>query len=179
MSDLPRRPISIWIAQILILLLGIPITLVVIAVSLREWSWILSNDMRLRTLAVGLVATILRFGVIALFAFAFIGLVRRKRYGRWLTVAGVSLMFLFSVIGLIFRPNGPFKYEEYENSAQLMGGIFATLIIYGLLGLLICHLVASDSVSDFFAPPETSAEPPSPLTFFPDGVAEENTSATN
>ena len=182
MSDLPRRPISIWIAQIVILLFGLPLTLLVILVSLREWAWLISNDVPMSSFALAFGVSILRLGVVCLFAFAFVGLVRRKRYGRWLAVTVISIMILFSIIGLIFRPSGPLPYQEYENSTQRMGGMFATVTIYGLLGLLLYHLVSSDSVSDFFSPPELevqSVEPPPPSTYFSDSPPAENTSATN
>jgi hypothetical protein len=108
--------------------------------------------------------------MVSLFIFAFVGLVRRRRYGRWFSVAIVLYFLGAGIISQFYRPQGPIGYYEYDNETERMGGIFATILIAGLLGLLLYRLVFGESVADFFRGIETddSAEtsPPSPDVYF-------------
>ena len=71
MSDLPRRPISIWITQILVLLVGIPISIVVTFATLRDAMWVASGDVTFWMVLALILSAILRIGFVLLFVFAF------------------------------------------------------------------------------------------------------------
>lgn len=180
MSELPRRPISIWIAQILILLTSILLTLIVILVSLREWSWGV-YETSLSSIGLFAFAAAVRVVVVSLFVLAFLGLVRRKRYGRWLAVTAISLIVIASIGGQIARPRGPLEYYQYENSAERLGGLFASLVIYGLFGLLLYRLIFGESVNEFFSSSSTETGfhgPPPPEAYLADSAATDTTNAT-
>ena len=176
MQDLPRRPVSIWITQILILLLGVAIGLVAVAASFRDLRSIATGDLTLSTAIWVLLSIIFRLAILSLFALAFWGLVQRKRYGRWLAVGVILLLVTMSIVGQITRPSGPLEYYEYRSPAEQVGGIFGTMILYGLFGLLLYHLIFSDSVNDFFDPPDTETRidaPPPPETYAADPASQD------
>ena len=171
MSDLPRRPKTIWIAQILLLLAGIPLSLIAIVATLRDVALLVSNGVPFSSVGWLIAASIFRIGVVALFAFAFWGLVKRARYGRWLSIAVFLLLLTMSILGQVYRPSGPMEYYEYENSAERMGGFFGSILIYGLFALLLYRLAFGESVSEFFKrePEDDSYDvPPPPPTVYND-----------
>jgi len=182
MSTSPRRPISIWIAQILILIAGVPLSIVALFAVLRDVMFIGATQITALTVIGLMLSTIFRLGLVALFFFAFWGLARRRKYGRWLSVAIVVLMIIFSIAGQVFRPSGPVEYYEYENSAERVGGMFGAAVVYGLLGLLLYHLCFSDSVADFFNPEMEQNQldvPPPPETYLLDSERIVEHDATN
>lgn len=170
MSDLPRRPKTIWITQILLFILGVPLSFVALFGILRYVVALI--DVETATGALQLYLSILLNIVLLLtVGLASWGLIRRRSYGRWLSVLFVLLLIAFSILGQVYPTNGPLKRFEYENANQEMGRIFGMILMYGLSGMLIYRLVFGESVSDFFSgsqtenfdngppPPETYLEP--------------------
>lgn len=160
MENKPRRPISVWIAQILlaifILIFLLPLVLVLLApVGIGSISIIGMAFMML-----------LYLGVTALLIASFWGMARRRPYGRWLGLAVLSLMFVFSIFGQIIRPPGPMPYAEYENSTQATAGTVTQIVMIGLFLFLLLHLAFAKSVTAFFSSgtdaqlPDTSQPPP-------------------
>lgn len=177
MSDLPRRPKTIWITQILLIIIGLPYSLIAIFGILRAVLLLIEVETSEEALSIYL-GILLNIGMILAFAYAFWGLVQRRRYGRWLSVVIVLLLVGAGVLGQFYRPQGPIGYYEYENENQRMGGIFATILMVGLFGFWLYRLVFGESVSDFFnaEPPDTQLDtPPPPDQYF----GNVDTNATN
>ena len=180
MSNLPRRPKTIWITQILLVLVGIPFTLMAMLGILRAFGAIIEVETSREALAL-YAGILLSIGMVFLFVFAFWGLARRKRYGRWFSVAIVVFFLGSNILGQFYRPQGPIGYYEYENANQQMGGIFATIIIVGLFGFLLYRLVFGESVSDFFsgiAADDMSDTPPPPPEVYFDPASSSGPGAT-
>jgi hypothetical protein len=160
MENKPKRPVSVWIAQI-ILLLGVLFSALLVVVGALLWG-------KSGTLAVvEFVPLLISLGLAAFFFFAFWGMAKRQRYGRWLGVAALSLTLLVSLLGQIFPAEGPLERYEYKNSAERLGGIIGGLTIFGLFLWLILHVAFSKRVTEFFNSATTTEiyEPPSLPTF--------------
>ena len=157
----PKRPVSVWIAQIILF-----IATLLMLLSTALTAFILASSRT--TAALGLLIPIVfTLGLAALFFFGFWGMVKRRSYGRWLGVAGLSLCLLFSVISQMFPVDGPLQRYEYKNDAERFGGLIGGAIMFGLFLWLILHLAFSKRVTEFFSPaasPEIG-EPPPPPTF--------------
>lgn len=97
------------------------------------------------------------------------GLYRRAAYGRWIAIIALSVIFVMSLAASIFRPNGRIQYYEYENSAQLIGGMIASLVLYGVFGFLIYRLIWGVPAKLFFGvlpnDESTIADPPPPSEY--------------
>jgi len=86
---------------------------------------------------------------LALLVSAFWGLVKRKWYGKWLSVISLSFTWLLMLVGAVFRPSGPLEYYEYENNTQKIAGFITQATILGLFLLLILYLAFSKRVAAF------------------------------
>lgn len=168
MSSKMRRPASVWIAQIIVLLVGILFSLMAALIFARELAFLANGNVTAAQWLWLFVSVTVKLAFFLFFFFAFWGLAKRRTYGRWLGVATISLLVLISVLGQIYRPKGPMEYYEYENSAQWVGGMFGNLIIYGLFAFLLYRLAFGENVTDFFAAEdgEPSADPPPPNAYF-------------
>jgi hypothetical protein len=95
---------------------------------------------------------------VLLFVVSFRGLAKRKTHGRWLGL--LSLLLLWGVIILVQlrRPTGPFKYYEYDNTAQVAGAVISYVLFHGLFLFLILRLSFSKSVGEFFRKETRSIE---------------------
>jgi hypothetical protein len=160
--ELTRRPPSVWITQIFLILIGI------VGVLLTLVNFVLAITMSQRPiLVIGNIIFSLILLIVPLSSFlGFWGLLKRKTYGRWAGVAWLSLILIFSILGNIFRPTGPMKYAEYENSVELISGMLTILVIYGLFALLIYRLARGKAANAFFAiPVDKAMMPPPPPRF--------------
>lgn len=161
METKQKRPVSIWIAQIL---LAIVVLFMLFSAGLTVLILVGSGSMA----ALGLLIPIaFSLGLGALFFFGFWGMAKRKSYGRWLGVAGLSLCLLFSLIAQLFPVDGPMQRYEYKNGAERFGGFIGGAIMFGLFLWLILHIALSKRVTEFFSPFASSEieEPPPPPTF--------------
>jgi len=143
----PKRPPAVWLTQILLALSAL---LIFVGVLLNLTHRLRSEE---PFPVAGLIFLCLVVTVIGVFHLTtFWGLAKRKSYGRWLGVIFLLLFWGLVLMGQLFRPSGPYQYYEYENDAQLVGGVIAAVCINGLLLLLILRLAFSRKVKDFFAP---------------------------
>ena len=148
-----KRPPTVWLTQILLAFFAL---LIFLAVLLNLANRLRSEEPFPVAGVIFLCLVVTFIGVFLLTTFW--GLAKRKGYGRWLGVAFLLVFWGLVLMGQLFRPSGPYQYYEYENDAQLVGGIIAAVCINGLLLLLILRLAFSKKVKDFFAPldPEVS-----------------------
>lgn len=167
MTELPRRPIVIWIAQIVVLVMGVPLLLISLFTLARDSVFLSESDLSFQLVLAFFVSSALRIGFIVFFFFAFWGMQKRRSYGRWLGVGAIGLLILLSIAGQFLRPSGPVGYYEYKNDAERVGAVFGQLIIYGLLSFFLYRLAFSKKVNEFFNPPERIEEslPPGPETY--------------
>jgi hypothetical protein len=141
-----KRPPIIWLTQsllILFVLLLLSAFLLNVAVLVTHWG----NELSI--VRIMIVYTVW-LSIVLLLLVAFWGLAKRKNYGRWLGV--LSLLFFWGLVILIKlrRPSGPYQYYEYDNSAQLAGGIIVQVLLHGLILFLILRLSFSKSAGSFF-----------------------------
>lgn len=167
MKKLTRRPISIWIAQILLLLAGIPFSIVLFFSLIGDAAFLAANQLTFFSVVGTFVFLIVKIAFVLLFFFAFWGLAKRKNYGRWLAVVAILMIVALSVLGKIIGTSGPIETYEYTNNAQQIGGIIGAVTIYGLFGLLLYKLALGANVKEFFQPAVSIeiAEPPPPPHF--------------
>ena len=141
-----KRPLSVWLTQALVMIFG----LLILSALLLNVVVLLS---RLGD-ELSIVRTLLVYGamlgVVLLLAITFWGLVKRKNYGRWLSVFLLLLFWGLLVLMKLRRPSGPYQYHEYDNAAQLAGAVFVQILLHGLILLLLVRLSFSKSVREFF-----------------------------
>lgn len=148
MQNRIKRPISVWIAQILMIFFTLFFLLSFILVFLL----VVQNPNSVTLVGI-IFGFIIYLVTICIFLFAFWGMAKRRSYGRWLCVISLSLILFFGVMGSMSRqsaPNGPFEYYEYENSTQAAAGLQAQIAIIALALALILTLSFSMRVKDFF-----------------------------
>ncbi len=169
MENQTKRPISVWIAQILIMLFSIVFLLPILMIV----PVLIANPTSFSIFGLLLVLTVY-LTIIVLFQLAFWGMVWRRAYGRWIGVSVLFMIIVFSILGQFARPSGPFEYQEYENAVQATAGLFAQITIVGLLTWLALTLAFGKKVNAFFSPleePTTSSDavrysnPPDPPTW--------------
>lgn len=155
-----KRPTSIWVAQILLFVFGlIFIAPLIVAIKAVFTSGAVASVAGL------LLVIVMNLAITALFAAAFWGMFRRKVYGRWLGFAMLSLAFILSVIGQVFRPQGPLEGVDYTSPGQATGAVAAQLLMAGLFLLLLYQIAFGKRVIAFFAPVEEPFDVPPPPSF--------------
>ena len=159
METKPKRPLSVWIAQILLLIFTLVFSVSIVAAVGLFGSGAAPN--------IGfLMAIVLNIGIVLAFVAGFWGIAQRRPYGRWISVGMLSLMFVMSIVGQIMQPAGPLKPYEYDNATQRMAGLMTQLVMGALFLFLIAHLAFATKVTDFFTPPEPlESIPPPPPSF--------------
>lgn len=161
METKPKRPLSVWIAQILLLIFSLIFSASIVAAVAGLFG---SGT----ALNIGfLMAIALNIGIVLAIIAGFWGMAQRRPYGRWIGVGMLSLIFVLSIIGQIMQPEGPMKPYEYDNSIQRWSA-GATQVVMGVLFLsLIAYLAFAPKVTNFFTPTEPleSIPPPPPPSF--------------
>lgn len=152
-----KRPTSIWVAQILLFVFG----LIFIAPLIVALQAIFTGGAVASVAGLALVIA-MNLAITVLFAVAFWGMFRRKVYGRWLGFAMLSLTFILSVIGQIFRPQGPIENVEYTSPGQSTAGTAAQILLAGMVLLLLYQLAFGKRVIAFFAADEEPIDVPPP-----------------
>ncbi|HQU92542.1 MAG TPA: hypothetical protein PLK77_09610 [Pyrinomonadaceae bacterium] len=159
MNQKPKRPPSVWISQIILVIY-----------SLIFLGALLMTLFALGNLNTGggaptlILLAFLFFGFfIAILATAFWGLLKRRSWGRWLTVGIFSLMILMSITQTLMC-----MVDGTVPAAYRSGQIFGAGVIIVPFAFLIFRLAIGDAAYDFFNPPdepEEMFEPPPPPTF--------------
>lgn len=163
MEERVRRPISVWIAQIVLLIFAVMfIVILVVSLAAPANAGIPIAGM--------LIAIAINLFLSSLCLASFVGMARRKRYGRWIGVTVLSLFLISVILGSLQRPAGPYSYYEYSNATQRIAGIATEIVLTGLFLLLILRLAFAKRVTAFFGPvvPTGSATPPPPPPTFDD-----------
>lgn len=161
METKPKRPLSVWIAQILLLIFTLVFSASTVAAVVGLFSSGASLNIRF------LMAIVLNICIVLAFVAAFWGMAQRRPYGRWIGVGMLSLMFVMSIVGQTMQTEGPLKPYEYDNATQRMAGLMTQLVMGALFLSLIAYLAFSTKAADFFTPPAEPVEPipPPPPSF--------------
>ena len=155
----PRRPIAVWIAQIILVVLivilcgvtGYTIFHFIVVASRPEISWVPFVFQVVRTL--GWIVSL-----IALFVVAFWGLQKRESYGRWLSL-GILLSYWGVCIYAAFHPTpGPLPTFDidYSNPGERSGALIAAVMWNSGFFILLFELVFGKSVMRFFGKADVS-----------------------
>src|SRR6185369_4394441 len=130
-----KRPLSVWIAQILLVVF----MLLLLFTLLMDVAMVLTRLNEASVLPALIVFAVM-FAILVLFAASFFGMLQARAYGRWLGLSSIVLVWAFILLAQLRRPSGPFSYYEYDNRAQVVGAIFAQLLLHALFFTLILRL---------------------------------------
>jgi hypothetical protein len=156
-----KRPAAVWIAQILILLIGFPVSLIFLISIPGDVVYLFRTGPTAYLVFVLALLFLAKIFIATIFALAFWGLLKGKNYGRWLAFAVLTLLLLVFIYGQIFRPAGPIEYYEYTNNVQVFGAFLTGFFFNGLFGLFLFKLAFGARAKAFFHAERTtpSAEP--------------------
>jgi hypothetical protein len=154
----PKRPLSVWIAQILLVIVAVIYCLPL------AMNYDLLSKRNLPTSYMLTAAALFMFNLLisSLAIASFYGMAKRMRFGRWL---GVGLFCLFVIVAAVSALTSP---ASYSNSTQKAAGTVTQLYIEGLLIGLILNLVLSKKVASFFSRSSlgvADVPPPPPASF--------------
>jgi hypothetical protein len=142
----PKRPISVWIAQILMAIIACGFFLIGIFVL-----------MSVRFAPAGLFSLVIGLVFASLPITAFIGMAMRRQYGRWIAVGVLLLLVLNSFVRIFTDPNVVGSTSGSFKMGYLVGNLLPNL----LLVWLVFVLIKSDAVCQFFdSAREANVEPP-------------------
>ena len=133
MAPKTKRPISVWIAQILLGLYGGGSVLIVLWGLYQGLTEGIKNPELFFFTTVGILA------FVSLFCAGFWGMAIRKPWGRWLGVAGVTVLLIATAVNLTSR----FR----DSGAPYI--LFTVLAALGL-AFLAYKLAAGDAEEEFF-----------------------------
>jgi hypothetical protein len=144
-----KRPMSIWLVQVLFILV-----LFRFALSLGSWGKFANEVLRSTNAPGHYFPDILKFTVeVAVAAFlvsASIAIAARKRAGRWMGLLGLTLIFALS----IFEEITPHvSVYAYDNDAQRLGAVLAGIIGFVGIALLFWRFGFSQPARRFFNNP--------------------------
>jgi hypothetical protein len=174
--DRIKRPPSVWITQAITLLFLILFLFGGISSIVR---CLLSGASKCPSLEILLRAIVVSGGISTILFFTFWGLLRRKRYGKWLGVMSLALLLGLFLIGeqsrVIYgyilsggqvKRAMPAGYYDFSNDAQLIGAATFHVLLHLSLLVLIFRLAFARSVGRFFHNSELSEpqkDPNNPL----------------
>jgi hypothetical protein len=137
-TNSPKRPASVWIAQVILGLLG---TIWGVAGLITVYMG-LAGSLPVIFVAISGTVSIL-FSILCLTGFW--GLLKRRVYGRWVAVAGLS----FIVFGGIL--NSFAAFNRYTDPGKALLAFAVGLIVFGPLGFLIYRLARGERADAFFS----------------------------
>jgi len=158
--DRIKRPPSVWITQAIVLLFLIPFFFGGISPIVR---CLFSGASNCPSLEILLRAILVSGGISTIVFFTFWGLLRRKRYGKWLGVMSLTLLlglllkseqsrviYGYILSGGRVKKAMPAGYYDFSNDAELIGAATFTVLLHLSLTLLIFRLAVARSVKRFF-----------------------------
>lgn len=134
METRPKRPISVWIAQILFVFF---VSIIILAFAIAMMTTQPSERSFVGFLFTATVSLIF----IGLFVAAFWAMAARKAYGRWLGVGLLGFMVILANLSTVLFPS---------DSDQSMVSIVIRILYSIFLVILILHISLSDKMEVFF-----------------------------
>lgn len=171
MKNKIKRPISVWLAQILllisvVLLLTQPFVGAFSAYSTARYYAIPDNYAAFLVLRVLLYGFVINAPVAIVFLWAFWGASKHKRYGRWMTVILLLLVSIACAISVFVDPYSPTDYYDSTNGLLSAGVLITKIGAIMFLLFVVFRIAFAERVTAFFN--ETSDplnEPPPPPSF--------------
>jgi hypothetical protein len=155
-----KRPPSVWIAQAVILICPIPFLFGGLSPAVR---CLLSGDSKCPPLEILLIEIFVFGGISMISFFTFWGLLRRKRYGKWLGVMSLALLLGLLLMGeqsrVIYnyilsgghvKRAMPAGYYDFSDDAELIGAATFTVSLHLSLLFLIFRLAFAKPSKRFF-----------------------------
>jgi hypothetical protein len=128
-----RKPISVWIGQILIAVIGLAFAGVLIYFSILQWPVIIRAAAKNQTiLVIAGVELVAKLAAIAFMAWTVVLISRRSSLGRWFGLLCLAVLFAGLVYGNLRPSSSPYMLP-YDNDAQRLGGLvgeFTVLAAY-------------------------------------------------
>ena len=141
MAPKTKRPISVWIAQIILGIYACGITLIVL------WGLYKGLSEGIPNPELYLVTTVGVLTFATLFFGGVWGMAIRKSWGRWLGVAGLTILLISGVVTQTSRLVAEIKSGE---SLGLIRILFSVLVVVGLAYLAFV-IATGDAMEGFFS----------------------------
>lgn len=146
MDDRLKRPPSVWLTQSLLIIFA----LLFLFIFLLNLTFQLRNHWRGFSMVRATIGCSIILGIVLLLLASFWSLAKRKALGRWLGIISLTLLWCLIILVQLSNPSGPYKYYEYNNTAELVGAAIFQTIFHGLFLLLILRLAFAKRVIAFF-----------------------------
>jgi hypothetical protein len=140
MTPKPKRPLSVWIAQIILGIYALGISLLVL------WGVFKALTEGVPNPSLYLVTTVGILTFAGIYAGGFWGMAIRKRWGRWLGVVGLSILTIGAAIK---QTTAWFSPSETPSSFVSIGFVFSVFAVLGL-AILTYLIAAGDAAEEFF-----------------------------
>ncbi len=141
-----KRPPTVWLTQIFLILLA----LIFLLKFLNSLLGLLINPPERFYMVPSVIDYLITPGTVLLLLIAFYGLVKRKVYGKRLSL--LLLLLIWSVVILIdlLRPIGQNKYYEHKDSVELGAEVLFHVLVHVFFLTIILRLSFAKKVSEFF-----------------------------
>lgn len=164
MAPKPKRPLQIWIAQLLILVYS-----VLFPFPFVFWVLVQFNENAMQDWDEGNpYSAILLPSAIGVFL-GFIGIARRKNWGRWVSIIALVLAMISFLVLPFIDPQ--IKDPPFVSVDNLIDDLLLYAFIWSPLALVILLLTLGRKVNAFFRPPDSGVaegvltDPPPPPVF--------------
>jgi hypothetical protein len=146
-----RKPISVWIGQILIAAIGIAFAGMLVYSSILQWPVIIRSAANNQTiLVVAGFALLAKLTAIAFVAWTVVLISRRSPLGRWFGLLCLALLLAGSIYGNLDPSPSPYMLP-YDNDAQRLGAAFAQLTLLAAYLMLMVRFGFSRASQLYFA----------------------------
>ena len=146
-----KRPLSVWIAQIVLGIYSVGIALLVL------WGFYKGLTEGIPNLELYLVTTVGILTFVAIFFGGVWGMAIRKPWGRWLGVAGLTIL----LVGAAIKQTSRWVSETAGASSFVSISFFFSVFVVIGLAFLAYFVAAGDAAEEFFN--GRSAEVPEPV----------------
>ncbi len=128
-GDMARKPISVWIGQILIAVVGLIFAGSLVYFSVLQWPAIIRAAANSQTILLTAGAELVaKLAAIAFVAGTVVLISRRSPLGRWFGLLCLALLLAGSVYGNLRPSSSPLKLP-YDNDAERRGAAVGQLIV--------------------------------------------------
>jgi hypothetical protein len=146
-----RKPISVWIGQILIAVIGLALAGVLFYSSILQWPVIIRSAANNQTILViaGFVL-LAKLTAIAFLAWTVVLISRRSPLGRWFGLLCLALLLAGVVYGNLDPSPSPYRLP-YNSDAERLGAAFGQLALLAAYLMLMVRFGFSRASQLYFA----------------------------
>jgi hypothetical protein len=159
---MPRKPISVWIGQILIAASGLIFAGFLIYFSILQWPVIIrltragANSPAMLVISGGVLAA--KLAVLAFVASTVVLISKRSPLGRWFGLLCLALLFPVVVYANLYPSSSSYTLS-YDNDAQRGGAFIAQVTVFAAFLMLMVRFGFSNASRAYFSG-VNAAEPP-------------------